>query len=154
MVPIKRWDRLSRRAVEYAIRVSPDVVALHLMVKACVAWDAIEIARGRQRNLCDEAMALAPKLADFPEEPIALATALDRLESQTGVHVDDRRQKTEELPPLRLKLHKATFWQCLDAIAREADLKVSLNQPESRIAEKLLLEPIPTGHPGRCSGPK
>jgi hypothetical protein len=77
---------------------------------------------------------LAPKLADFPEEPTALATALDRLESQTGIHVDDRRQKTEELPPLRLKLHKATFWQCLDAIAREADLKVSLNQQDSHIA--------------------
>jgi hypothetical protein len=77
---------------------------------------------------------LAPRLADFPEEPISLESALERLENQTGVHVDDRRQKTEELPPLRLKLHQATFWQCLDAIAREADLKVSLDQPESRIA--------------------
>jgi amino acid transporter len=30
IVPIKRWDRLSRRALEYALRVSPDVIALHL----------------------------------------------------------------------------------------------------------------------------
>jgi amino acid transporter len=31
MVPIKRWDQLSRRALEYALRVSPDVIALHLV---------------------------------------------------------------------------------------------------------------------------
>ena len=31
LVPIKRWDRLSRKALEYALRVSPDVVALHLV---------------------------------------------------------------------------------------------------------------------------
>jgi hypothetical protein len=30
LVPIKRWDRLARRAVEYALRLSPDVTALHL----------------------------------------------------------------------------------------------------------------------------
>jgi amino acid transporter len=31
MVPIKRWDQLSRRALEYALRVSPEVIALHLV---------------------------------------------------------------------------------------------------------------------------
>jgi hypothetical protein len=30
LVPIKRWDRLSRKAMEYALRVSPDVTALHV----------------------------------------------------------------------------------------------------------------------------
>ncbi|MFZ0017810.1 MAG: APC family permease [Acetobacteraceae bacterium] len=30
LVPIKRWDRLARKAVEYALRVSPDVTALHV----------------------------------------------------------------------------------------------------------------------------
>jgi hypothetical protein len=30
IVPIKRWDRLARKAVEYALRVSPDVLALHI----------------------------------------------------------------------------------------------------------------------------
>ncbi|MBN9560988.1 MAG: APC family permease [Alphaproteobacteria bacterium] len=31
IVPIKRWDRLARKAVEYAVRLSPDVTALHVM---------------------------------------------------------------------------------------------------------------------------
>jgi amino acid transporter len=31
LVPIKRWDKLARKAVEYAIRISPDVTALHLV---------------------------------------------------------------------------------------------------------------------------
>jgi amino acid transporter len=30
LVPLKRWDRLGRKAIEYAVRISPDVVALHL----------------------------------------------------------------------------------------------------------------------------
>jgi len=30
LVPIRRWDRLARKAVEYALRLSPDVTALHL----------------------------------------------------------------------------------------------------------------------------
>ncbi|WP_428488040.1 APC family permease [Rhodopila sp.] len=29
LVPIKRWDRLSRNAVEYALRLTPDLIALH-----------------------------------------------------------------------------------------------------------------------------
>jgi len=30
IVPIKRWDRLARRAVEYALKLSPNVTALHV----------------------------------------------------------------------------------------------------------------------------
>ena len=30
LVPIKRWDRLARKAVEYAVRLSPDTIALHV----------------------------------------------------------------------------------------------------------------------------
>ncbi|MDB5596443.1 MAG: putative aminoacid/polyamine transporter, permease protein [Hyphomicrobiales bacterium] len=30
IVPIKRWDRVARKAVEYALHLSPDVTALHL----------------------------------------------------------------------------------------------------------------------------
>ena len=30
LVPIKRWDKVARKAIEYAIHVSPDVTALHL----------------------------------------------------------------------------------------------------------------------------
>lgn len=30
LVPIKRWDRLARKTLEYALRLSPDVTALHV----------------------------------------------------------------------------------------------------------------------------
>ncbi len=30
LVPVKRWDRLSRKAVEHALRISPDVIAVHV----------------------------------------------------------------------------------------------------------------------------
>jgi amino acid transporter len=30
IVPIKRWDRVARRAIEYSLHISPDVTALHL----------------------------------------------------------------------------------------------------------------------------
>lgn len=30
LVPIKRWDRLARKAIEYALHLSPDVTALHM----------------------------------------------------------------------------------------------------------------------------
>src|SRR6185369_17396045 len=30
IVPIRRWDVLARKAVEYALRVSPDVTGLHI----------------------------------------------------------------------------------------------------------------------------
>jgi amino acid transporter len=31
LVPIKRWDRLARKALEYALRLSPNVTALHVV---------------------------------------------------------------------------------------------------------------------------
>jgi amino acid transporter len=31
LVPIKQWDRLARKALEYALRISPDVIALHVV---------------------------------------------------------------------------------------------------------------------------
>jgi membrane protein implicated in regulation of membrane protease activity len=31
LVPIKQWDRLARKALEYALRLSPDVTALHVI---------------------------------------------------------------------------------------------------------------------------
>ena len=31
LVPIKQWDRLARKALEYALRLSPDVTALHVV---------------------------------------------------------------------------------------------------------------------------
>jgi hypothetical protein len=76
---------------------------------------------------------LAPKLCDFPEEPITLSSALKRLKEATGIEVSDRRSKTDEDPVLHLKLHKTGFWESIDSIAREADLKVALFHPQAGI---------------------
>ncbi len=44
IVPIKRWDRLSRKAVEHALQLSSDVTALHV-----VALEGVEADREEQR---------------------------------------------------------------------------------------------------------
>ncbi|HEX3350046.1 MAG TPA: amino acid permease [Acetobacteraceae bacterium] len=48
LVPIKQWDRLARKAVEYALRVSSDVTALH--VTELEGPDAKEHAQRLQRD--------------------------------------------------------------------------------------------------------
>jgi hypothetical protein len=64
---------------------------------------------------------LTPKLVTIDDE-LTVSKALAELEKQTGIHVEDRREGTDS--KLKLKLNKATFWQALDAIARDADGRV------------------------------
>ncbi len=51
LVPIKRWDRLARKAVEYAMRISPDITALHL--SALEGPDAQDPELALQKNWHD-----------------------------------------------------------------------------------------------------
>jgi hypothetical protein len=44
LIPIKRWDRLSRKAIQYALRLSPDITALHI-----TNLDGPEVENERQR---------------------------------------------------------------------------------------------------------
>jgi len=78
---------------------------------------------------------LAPKLVTFKTEKIRLSDALKRLAQQTGIEVEDRRRaEGSGDPELKLDLKAVTFWQALDAIAKQADLRVGLYQRGGAIA--------------------
>jgi hypothetical protein len=64
---------------------------------------------------------LTPKLVTINDE-LTVSKALEELEKQTGIAVDDQREGTDS--KIKLKLNKVTFWQALDAIARDADGRV------------------------------
>src|SRR5262249_44288393 len=76
-----------------------------------------------------------PKSVSFTltAQAMALKDALAELKKQTGIEVVDKRlDKTN--PSVKLELNKATFWQALDTIAREARVVVSLYQGDGQIA--------------------
>jgi hypothetical protein len=64
---------------------------------------------------------LTPKLVTM-NGTFTVSKALEELEKQTGISVEDQREGTDS--KLTLKLNKVTFWQALDAIARDADGRV------------------------------
>jgi hypothetical protein len=76
-----------------------------------------------RKNLRDQQIQrdLAPRLVTIDDEQ-PVSKMLAELEKQTGIKVDDRREGTDS--KIKLKLNKVTFWQALDAIAKEADAQV------------------------------
>jgi hypothetical protein len=82
---------------------------------------------------------LTPRLVTIEDE-LTVSKALAELEKQTGLKAEDRREGTDS--KIRLKLNKVTFWQALDAIAREADGVVNLYERDYAIA----LRPRPEGY--------
>src|SRR5262245_7891638 len=77
---------------------------------------------------------LAPKLVTIKAEKMRLREALKHLTKQTGIEVEDRRRDSSDDPELKLDLKSVTFWQALDTIAKEADLRVALYQRGGAIA--------------------
>src|SRR5262245_47807437 len=65
---------------------------------------------------------------DFPSKKVTLTgqmplpKALEELKKQTGIEVEDRTE-TGDLA-VKLNLTNVTFWQALEAIAKEADVRV------------------------------
>src|SRR5262245_31270631 len=77
---------------------------------------------------------LSPKLVTIHADKIRLREALQQLTKQTRIEVEDRRRKEKaDDPELKLNLKAVTFWQALDAIAKEADLRVGLYQRSGTI---------------------
>jgi hypothetical protein len=72
-------------------------------------------------------------LVTLQKEGIPLSKALDELTKQAGTRVEDMRGDKTADPTLKLKLEKATFWQAVDAIAKEADLRVLLDHKEGKV---------------------
>src|SRR5207249_3458288 len=77
---------------------------------------------------------LAPKTVTLQNPSITLSQALEQVKQQTGIEVADLREDKTADPSLKLNLQRATFWQSLDAIAREADLRVSLYEKDAQVA--------------------
>jgi hypothetical protein len=77
---------------------------------------------------------LAPRRCTIRDRTITVKAALDQLTKQTSIQVDDKTEEKGKSPTLKLDIQNATFWQALDAIAKEADLRVSLFQKDSTIA--------------------
>jgi hypothetical protein len=75
---------------------------------------------------------LAPKLVTLQNKSIRLTEALDQIKKQTGEEVVDRREGGDN-PTLKLDLQKATFWQAVDTVAKEADLRVSLREEDGKV---------------------
>ncbi|MBV9124162.1 MAG: hypothetical protein JO112_12460 [Planctomycetes bacterium] len=65
---------------------------------------------------------------------LPLSQVLAELTRQTGIAVADRRQNREKDPRLNLDLNRATFWQALDAVARQANLRLSLYEKDGHLA--------------------
>jgi hypothetical protein len=77
---------------------------------------------------------LAPKLVTLQAEEIRLSEALNQLARQTGIEVENRSKDGADDPELKLNMKAVTFWQALDAIAKEADRRVALYQRGGTIA--------------------
>lgn len=99
----------------------------YLVLASCAPARATE-------TTADPAKDLAPRIVTLQESSISLAQALEALTRQTGIEVADRRQDKAENPKIKLDLKQVPFWQALDTIAREADLRVSLYQKDGKIA--------------------
>src|SRR5439155_17450403 len=76
----------------------------------------------------------APRTVTSEKKQILLSEALSEIAKQTGVQVEDRRESNNEDTRLTLPLQKGTIWEVLDAVAREADARISLFQSDGKIA--------------------
>lgn len=94
-----------------------------------VAISALLAAQPGEKNSPE----LVAKTFTLRDPDVSLSRALKELAKQTGNPVEDRRKPKDD-PKLGLDLKDATFWQALDAIAREADARVSVYEQDHKIA--------------------
>ncbi|HZT81183.1 MAG TPA: hypothetical protein VFA26_13210 [Gemmataceae bacterium] len=83
------------------------------------------------------ARGLTPKKVTLKADSLLLSKALKEVEKQTGLAVEDRRNREDSAykdAELKLDLKGVTFWQAIDAIAKEADLSVSLYERDGKLA--------------------
>lgn len=110
--------------------------------------ERLKAIRGRLQE-AQAAKELAVKKVTLKEKEIPLSKALKAVREQTGIAVEDGRQATDKDPSIRLDLKDATFWQAIDTIAKEADLKVAFPPGDLKVAlvEGPFIE-MPTSYSG------
>jgi hypothetical protein len=105
------------------LQLGPDVLPLLPRADAKLSDSQKKALAVVRKSLRDQQMKrdLTPKLVTM-NGTFTVSKALEELEKQTGISVEDQREGTDS--KLALKLNKVTFWQALDAIARDADGRV------------------------------
>jgi hypothetical protein len=78
---------------------------------------------------------LAPRTVTLQNKSIKLGEALDQIKKQTGFEIVDRREGGDN-PKFTLDLQKATFWQALDTVAKEADVQIDLYNQDGKVGIK------------------
>ena len=118
----KDGGKQDEAAVEL-IKLGPDVLPYLPKPDAKLSDSQKKVLAVVRKTLRDQLQKrdLTPKLVTIEDE-LTVSKALEELEKQTGIKVEDRREGTDS--KIKLKLNKVTFWQALDAIAREADGRV------------------------------
>lgn len=117
------------------IKLGPDILPLLPGPDAKLSDDQKKHLKSVRTTLLEALVVrdLAPRTVTL-QSRMPLSKALEQIEKQTGIAVIDRREGGgAEDPMLRLNLEKATFWQALDTVAREADLQVSLYDKDGKI---------------------
>jgi hypothetical protein len=134
IVPIKRWDRLARRAVEYALHVSADVTALHLVALEGPEAEEQQHALGQQWHEFVEEPARksglrAPRLKIINSEYRSMVAPLLR-EIETVRREHRMRPVTVILP----ELVEGRWWGYLMHANRERRLRSKLLRAARGIA--------------------
>ncbi len=105
------------------LQLGPDVLPLLPRADARLSDTQKKALAVVRKSLRDQQIKrdLTPKLVTM-NGVFTVSKALEELEKQTGNSVEDQREGTDS--KLTLKLNNVTFWQALDAIARDADARV------------------------------
>jgi hypothetical protein len=75
---------------------------------------------------------LAPRPFTLQGKDLELPKVLAELAKQTGNAIEDRRREKNETK-VKLDLKNATFWQAVDAIAKESDARINLYDPSGKV---------------------
>jgi hypothetical protein len=118
------------------LKLGPDILSLLPAADAKLTPDQEKHLKTIRSTLRDAQAQkdLTPRTVVLQEKGISLSKALAELTRQTGNKVEDRRENKADDPELKLDLNKVSFWQALDAIAKEADVKVSLYERDGVLA--------------------
>ena len=126
VLPVARWDRISQKAVAYALRLSPDVIALHCTdLEGPDAEEHETRIRGEWRRCVEqpaiEAGLPAPRLVIAPSPYRSVLAPLLRL-------IEDLKQKHpgRAIAVVLPQLIEARWWERLLHTHRERHLSTAL----------------------------
>jgi hypothetical protein len=126
LVPLKQWDRLARKAIEYAMRISPEVTALHLTnLDGPDAEDKLKELRNEWHDFvrvpAQRAGLNPPSLQFVPSEFRSMAAPLLRA-------IKDARERHPNRPITVLlpELVEGRWWGYLMHTSRERRLRAKL----------------------------